>query len=99
MSFRNEVDIRMINDTWESGGYFTELWEDNWYVVIDKQRFGEKVGEVIKNKKYEEGNLKLYNTDKVDILNEVEKTTNKIRNEIIEFVIEYLEENKIECDN
>lgn len=96
MSFINEVDIKMINDSWESGGYFNNWWEDEWYTVIDKQHLGQTIGKKIcetigKKIILENGGL---NYDEIYSIIE-DEYTNTLRNQIYSFVEEYLGENGI----
>lgn len=93
MSYRNEVNIELLNDTWESGGYFDDVWSDNWYTVIDKQILGENIGKELLDKLIEKDHEYIYNHHRLEILGKVEEVTNQLREEILVFVYEYLDNN------
>ena len=91
----NEVDIKMSeNGSWRSGGYFNTIWRDDWYTVIDKQHLGEKIGKQIITSYgktlIDENAINGYEEE--PIFEMIEEYTDNLRDEILGFVIEYLDE-------
>lgn len=65
---------------------------DDFYTVVDKHQLGVEIAKKILIEKIKNEECFIYSKDLVSMLVEVEKITNEIRNEIMEFAKEKLEE-------
>lgn len=84
------------SDTWLEDIVFNDVYMTNYYSVIDMQRCGENIGARILNNSMKRKDIIIENDDfnedfKDELLTLVEETiTNKIRDEICNFTLEYI---------
>lgn len=84
-------------DNWDNQFNFKEIYENEYYTIIDKQQMGEQFGRELidgldKDEVYVDGEFTEDFIDNVLTIIE-EDCINKLRNEICEFVLEYIGNN------
>lgn len=97
MNYRNKVKIKFEGDPNPYGSEFDDIWDTEWYLVIDKQITGENIGKEIYDKfpknrliKNEEEYTKEV---KKEITKRAKEITNTLAKELESFAYEYLDNN------
>lgn len=98
--YKNYVEIKDENE--EYSDYFDEIWENDWFIVIDKQFLGQEMGaEIIEDLNtdeityIDENGLEDF-TDgfKYKMISRVKKEiTDELSEEICEYMLEYIGNN------
>ena len=98
--YKNYVEIKDENE--EYSDYFDEIWENDWFIVIDKQFLGQEMGaEIIEDLNNDEityvdenGLEDFTNEFKDKMLLRVKKEiTDELSEEICEYMLEYIGNN------
>ncbi len=98
--YKNYVEIKDENEKYDD--YFDEIWENDWFIVIDKQFLGQEMGaEIIEDLNNDEityvdenGLEDFTNEFKDKMLSRVKKEiTDELSEEICEYMLEYIGNN------
>lgn len=98
--YKNHVEIKDENEKYSD--YFDEIWENDWFIVIDKQFLGQEMGaEIIEDLNNDEityvdenGLEDFTNEFKDKMLSRVKKEiTDELSDEICKYMLEYIGNN------
>jgi len=98
--YKSKVSITDVDENETYTDYFDEIYENDWYIVIDKWNIGEEMGaEIIEKIR---PHRELFVTDDDDFTDDFknamlkrveEAVTDDLRNEICEHMLDYLGNN------
>ena len=89
---RNSVEIIDI-DMEKSGDDFDTIYENEWFIVIDKQWLGETIGRKYVDDIQNKNRDFMTDDERLELLVEIEEITDEIRHDVFKFASEYIGQN------